>query len=724
MGFFSRKKSAQDTAALERVVTSPSGINMLLRTVRLEEASSYSKTTFNINEILNKAPKNYRENSLAYIHHATVKAAFDCIADSIADVTAGFYDVKPDGELSDKPTKNVLAQIFRYISPSSSPRDFMRETAHNLFEDGNAYWFFDLKSGHVHNLRPDRVWIATNKDGNVVGYAYKISNDHVATFDPEVVIHHKLYNPLDDHYGLSLLSGLAMTIESDFYARSWNRQFFKNSARPDVVLTIKGKLSDKLYDRLREAWRKKFSARRGNAHDIAVLEGDGDVKILNPTQKELDFISGLGLNREDILGGLRVPASVLGLPGANYATAREATATFWLSNIIPRVESIWDKFNSSDLAMAANVRAKIDLTSSRQIMTVLFYKMSSYTSVLERGVVTRNEIRKTVGLPPVEGGDVPLVMSNLIPADMLGMNFGGGQLQLSAGNAAVQTKAIEAAKEEPKRDPESERFEYRRKKWKRFDKEQRKQENEWLSIFKPEFIRQKKKAIAAIKAVDQKQFSALRTKSDDDDFEEFIDDIDDLLNEIFELQNEIDTFADLARDQIRSIISTTGQDGFDETGIGGTFDDSDKNVLDWIDNKRVTFATDVNETTRNQLKDALISAVDDGKTIQETADAVANVFAKVDTERAGRALTIARTETISANNAGQMFGYMQAGADKKEWVSSGDGDVRESHDTIDGEVVGIEDEFSNGLQFPGDPSGEAQEVINCRCTTAPVIEVE
>lgn len=40
---------------------------------------------------------------------------------------------------------------------------------------------------------------------------------------------------------------------------------------------------------------------------------------------------------------------------------------------------------------------------------------------------------------------------------------------------------------------------------------------------------------------------------------------------------------------------------------------------------------------------------------------------------------------------------------------------RESHQEMNGETVPYNEPFSNGLMFPGDPSGDASETINCGC---------
>ena len=41
--------------------------------------------------------------------------------------------------------------------------------------------------------------------------------------------------------------------------------------------------------------------------------------------------------------------------------------------------------------------------------------------------------------------------------------------------------------------------------------------------------------------------------------------------------------------------------------------------------------------------------------------------------------------------------------------------TRTSHAHVDGEIRELEEKFSNGLLYPSDPKGKAEEVINCRC---------
>lgn len=83
------------------------------------------------------------------------------------------------------------------------------------------------------------------------------------------------------------------------------------------------------------------------------------------------------------------------------------------------------------------------------------------------------------------------------------------------------------------------------------------------------------------------------------------------------------------------------------------------------------------------------------------------------------AVRIARTEAHRIQTKASMNACNKAkekGADVvKQWDASLDGKTRDSHRAVDGEIRELDEKFSNGLMYPGDPSGAAEEVINCRC---------
>jgi uncharacterized protein with gpF-like domain len=64
-----------------------------------------------------------------------------------------------------------------------------------------------------------------------------------------------------------------------------------------------------------------------------------------------------------------------------------------------------------------------------------------------------------------------------------------------------------------------------------------------------------------------------------------------------------------------------------------------------------------------------------------------------------------------------------AGISKKQWLTSGNPNVREAHEEANGQVVGADESFEVGgeqLRFPGDPDGSPENIINCHCVAIPV----
>lgn len=86
-----------------------------------------------------------------------------------------------------------------------------------------------------------------------------------------------------------------------------------------------------------------------------------------------------------------------------------------------------------------------------------------------------------------------------------------------------------------------------------------------------------------------------------------------------------------------------------------------------------------------------------------------------------RSMRIARTEVVSASNAGGLMGAKSTGLDmRKVWISTMDGKARTDHEAADGQMKGIQENFSVGgepMQYPGDftQGASAANVVNCRC---------
>lgn len=138
---------------------------------------------------------------------------------------------------------------------------------------------------------------------------------------------------------------------------------------------------------------------------------------------------------------------------------------------------------------------------------------------------------------------------------------------------------------------------------------------------------------------------------------------------------------------------------------------TDKTLLPY---KKVNGKKDVRWNTQ-KVNSEVMQGILQGESVDKIAGRLSNVLNMDEAS----AMRNARTSVTSAQNKGR-FDMLENAYDngiivKKEWVAALDDHTRESHAELDGELQDYDDEFSNGLQFPGDPDGPPEEVYNCRC---------
>ena len=118
---------------------------------------------------------------------------------------------------------------------------------------------------------------------------------------------------------------------------------------------------------------------------------------------------------------------------------------------------------------------------------------------------------------------------------------------------------------------------------------------------------------------------------------------------------------------------------------------------------------------QQHIQTAITQGILQGKSIPDIAKNLQRVTGMDE----NAAIRNARTAMTGAQNAGRMDSIKRAQARgigvKKGWLSTLDNVTRDSHVDLDGEVVEPDKTFSNGLMYPGDPSGRPEEVYNCRC---------
>ena len=136
----------------------------------------------------------------------------------------------------------------------------------------------------------------------------------------------------------------------------------------------------------------------------------------------------------------------------------------------------------------------------------------------------------------------------------------------------------------------------------------------------------------------------------------------------------------------------------------------------------------VNKTSINTagkiINDVLEQSVNEGLGAYETATRIKKGLIEEGIKyNQWRALRIARTEIMTASNAGSFEGAKATGeALEKYWIATYDSRTRDTHMVIEAQNPKMMNEaFHVGaweMQYPLDPAGGAEEICNCRCSIA------
>jgi hypothetical protein len=142
-----------------------------------------------------------------------------------------------------------------------------------------------------------------------------------------------------------------------------------------------------------------------------------------------------------------------------------------------------------------------------------------------------------------------------------------------------------------------------------------------------------------------------------------------------------------------------------EMAAGSLEAEVDQNrMMPWLEEHSRTQAEYINASTRNQLEAALRDP--------DPREAVANLFSAALTVWVLRQALDAVTTAMSF---GSTEGAQAGGMTQKTWqVNSSN--PRDSHAALDGVTVGIRERFPNGLRWPGDPAGTADDNAGCQCS--------
>jgi len=255
-----------------------------------------------------------------------------------------------DGRRADD---HPLKRLLDRPNPEQGGPDLMEQFFGNLQVAGNAYLEAagDAQApnviGELYALRPDRMTLVPGPRGWPLAYDYQAAGRTVRIArDADgwlPVLHLRLFNPTNDHYGFSPLEAAAFAIDVHNASSAWNKALLDNAARPSGALVYSSKdagdrLTDEQFDRLKTELASAHSG-TANAGRPLLLEGGLDWRAMSLTPAEMDFTEGKHAAAREIALAFGTPPQLLGIPGDNtYANYREANAAFWRGTVVPLVE--------------------------------------------------------------------------------------------------------------------------------------------------------------------------------------------------------------------------------------------------------------------------------------------------------------------------------------------------------------------------------------------------
>ena len=311
------------------------------------------------------------------------------------------------------PVQQLLDKVNRWYSRGELWR--ASETYLSLW--GSAFWALDRDEAgrwEIWPLHPDRVRVLPDKQKYVKGYVYFGLMGPVA-YTADEIIWIRYFNPMEEYAGLSPIAPLRLSADMGMDALKFNRNFFRNSAQPDMIFTTEESMSEEEVEDFYQRWEKRYQG-PGNAHRPAIASFIKDIKTLGFNQREMEFIQGLRWSLEDVSRVYGVPLPMLSdLQRATFSNINAAERMFWRNTMIPEIKFLEEQLNEKLLPRLGypELKVEFDMGAIEALRENENDRVERDVKLLDRGVVTINEVRRQRNLPDVPWGDAPLPKGGL-----------------------------------------------------------------------------------------------------------------------------------------------------------------------------------------------------------------------------------------------------------------------------------------------------------------------
>lgn len=529
------------------------------------------------------------------------------------------------------------------------------------------------KITEMHLLDPRSVEEVFDKETNTITqYKYQTKNEGIKTYEATQIIRIVRVDPANPLGSETLIEAGRRVISTGIQLDDYQANVLKNGGSVKGILKFKDQtLTQEEVETQKDRYKEQYAGAKKSGIPM-FLGGNVDYQQTGLSPEELGYLSSKNCNLNDICIMTGVPKSILGnFDEIKYDNAQASYRIFLQETITPEVKEIVEAFNWTVIPDKYNLSFE-EIVPEDKAETKLMLEAGSNSYCM-----TQNEKRRLLGLSDVKGGDVILVPFSLMP---MGSDY----------NAPAEAKAVIKAKSFKPIIKEEVRNDYAEAQLKYID-----QRSKQLEAGVIDFANKQEKRIFKVLSLGKSMKKGFKVE----------------LDGIYD--DEVALAVKFITPYLEELISDAGNGALDLLGISKplTMTERMKKVMA---QKAKFYAKTTTNTTFERLENTLSAGMEANETIPQLTERVQGVFTEYKTYRAE---LIARTESTTANNEGLIEAYRQSGvATGKEWIAVMDDRTREEHAMLNGEIVGLNENFSNGLSYPQEP--------NCRCLIGPAMDEE
>lgn len=360
------------------------------------------------------------------IHLSAVWACVRLLSESVSTLPLKIYERQKDG--SRKPATNHPAYqvLCRRPNIEMTPSRFMLMLVASICLRGNAFIekkMIGIKLVSLLPLLPQNMVVKRLESGRL---EYTYTENGQKRVIPEKNLMHIRGFGLDGVCGMMPMKegrdviGAAMAVEESA------AKIFENGLQSSGFLSAENALDAEQRERLR-GYMQAFTGSK-NAGKIMVLEGGLKYQNVTMNPEAAQMLESRAFSIEEICRWFRVPAFMVGHADkqSSWASSVEGMNLQFLTNTLrPLLVNIEQEISrclldgDEDLFAEFSVEGLLRADSAG--------RSAYYTTALQNGWMSRNDVRRLENMPPIEGGDLYTVQLNLTPLEDLKKNSQAAQ---------------------------------------------------------------------------------------------------------------------------------------------------------------------------------------------------------------------------------------------------------------------------------------------------------